>query len=501
MSPINAKPDLLIPGDLKSVIAFKITSRVPSGSADTKTAAPSATPSAIPESKSSVHTTWSGSYPTSTSGFASCWSRKVKALRESCNARCHIAGAYSCAARPTPMVTDVTHSRSWYKSGWVSPPCSHFCNRGESNAVATAGLFREAPALSAKVATASSAHRKFLRPYEPTASPKVVATGCSHVTMSSLVSCKSVASAPHAADWTCLFLSPTLVNSPAKIFSTNALPCGAVAGSGSPGRGANASCTVHRANLDRVQQAVARNMGRGSSSEGTKNSMSCGRKGVNPASHPSLTAPTAKIADSLKRQSLSLNRCSTIGKIIPRSSSPNTLLITSSPLALLFRKFQLVSSSSSPASKKSSSFSFSAPSAVSSPPKSLFFAPRKLGRTSLSLSSVPELSSSSSAFRTSSSSSAYFMFVRSMGISLGVNSLNTSTVSRSKSASQNAAQNSHDSSATSSSPSLVRSIMYAITARMFGASFSGARYNKDTMPTQTSFRTDPFVSIASANRA
>mmetsp|Transcript_7144 Transcript_7144/g.30431 ORF Transcript_7144/g.30431 Transcript_7144/m.30431 type:complete len:260 (+) Transcript_7144:2153-2932(+) len=92
------------------------------------------------------------------------------------------------------------------------------------------------------------------------------------------------------------------------------------------------------------------------------------------------------------------------------------------------------------------------------------------------------------------------MFVRSMGMSLGVNSRKTSTVSRSRSASQNAAQNSHDSSATSSSPSLVRSIMYAITSRMLGASFSGARYSSETIPEHTSLRTPLSVSSASANR-
>ena len=92
------------------------------------------------------------------------------------------------------------------------------------------------------------------------------------------------------------------------------------------------------------------------------------------------------------------------------------------------------------------------------------------------------------------------MFVRSMGMSFGVNSRSTSTVSRSRSASQKAAQNSHDSRATSSSPSLVRSIMYAITSRMLGASFSGARYSSETIPEQTSLRTPPSVSSASANK-
>ena len=85
-------------------------------------------------------------------------------------------------------------------------------------------------------------------------------------------------------------------------------------------------------------------------------------------------------------------------------------------------------------------------------------------------------------------------------MSLGVNSRSTSTVSRSRSASQNAAQNSHDSSATSSSPSLVRSIMYAITSRMLGASFSGARYSSETIPEHTSLRTPLSVSSASANK-
>ena len=103
------------------------------------------------------------------------------------------------------------------------------------------------------------------------------------------------------------------------------------------------------------------------------------------------------------------------------------------------------------------------------------FVPLNDGLMSLSLSSLPRLISSSSACNTSSSSSAYAMFVRSIGMSFGVNSRSVSTVSRSKSASQNAAQNSHDSSATSSSPSFVRSIMYVITSRMFGVSFSGAR--------------------------
>ena len=85
-------------------------------------------------------------------------------------------------------------------------------------------------------------------------------------------------------------------------------------------------------------------------------------------------------------------------------------------------------------------------------------------------------------------------------MSFGVNSRSTSTVSRSRSASQNAAQNSHDSSATSSSPKFVISIMYVMTSLMFGTSFSGARYSRETMPLHTCLRTPLSPSLASWNR-
>mmetsp|Transcript_7144 Transcript_7144/g.30432 ORF Transcript_7144/g.30432 Transcript_7144/m.30432 type:complete len:250 (+) Transcript_7144:686-1435(+) len=172
-SPTSANAERRTPGDFWSVIDLTIASRTPSGSEATSEAAPAPTPSQIPESKSRAHTTWSGSYPKSVPEFCavalSDASRACNARRAKVNARANIGAANSCAPNPTPIVTLVTHSRSWYRSTWLSPPLSHFCNRGASNALATAGFFKASPAESASVATASSAHRRFFRPYEATA--------------------------------------------------------------------------------------------------------------------------------------------------------------------------------------------------------------------------------------------------------------------------------------------------------------------------------------------
>eukprot|EP00982_Pelagococcus_subviridis_P002057 15844-Pelagococcus_subviridis.AAC.4 len=107
--------------------------------------------------------TWSGTYEKSVL-FAPARisaSRSVSCVCARCSARAKTGAANSCAPRPTPAHTAVTHSRSWYKSGCASPPLSHFCRSGGRSAFATSGDRSASPPHSASVDTASNAHRMF----------------------------------------------------------------------------------------------------------------------------------------------------------------------------------------------------------------------------------------------------------------------------------------------------------------------------------------------------
>mmetsp|Transcript_10719 Transcript_10719/g.49322 ORF Transcript_10719/g.49322 Transcript_10719/m.49322 type:complete len:216 (-) Transcript_10719:1082-1729(-) len=203
----------------------------------------------------------------------------------------------------------------------------------------------------------------FLRWYVAIACASAWTVGPSHGAMSSPVSCVNVARAPHAAACTCLLWSTTRRNIPPRMLFMNPMPCSAVGGGGSPGRGAKVIWTTHRANRLKVQHAMLRTIGLASSRLGTKNPMSCGTYCARPPLHPSATAPSARMADSRKRQFASASLCSTTGRIIGRRSSPKRLDMTSKPLALLLRRFHCAASSSS-----SSSYVSSSPVCPGSPP-------------------------------------------------------------------------------------------------------------------------------------
>ena len=179
-------------------------------------------------------------------------------------------------------------------------------------------------------------------------------------------------------------------------------------------------------------------------------------------------------------------------------SSPRNVEIMSKPAAADFRRFHVVSSSSS------ALFSSSSPSAVPLPSRTFepFRALTTCGRnTALASSGPPAAASTASASSTDSSHSSNRIFRNRSGTIRGTNGRR---VFPSKPASAKTVQNSLASNATCSfSVSSVAAIMYSIRfGRLFDALIlDGASSVRWFKPTQTTRRTDGSGWAASANNA